>query len=115
MHKLNGSSVDIRVFVYREGLLAKAGHDLELVARKVSLELELDTQRVRAEIWASSLEVVHALQDGAPAPNALSASDKADIQRNLARSVLEAERYPSVYFEGRLMEDDLLRGALRIH
>ncbi len=115
MIKLSSPAVDVRVFVYREGLLSAAGHDVELLAKKVSLELELDTQRVRAEIWTGSLEVLHALQDGKPAPGALSAADRLEIQRNLARTVLEVDRFPSIYFEGRVVEDDKLLGALRIH
>ncbi len=114
MPTLTAPAVDVRVFVYREGLLSAAGHDLELSARTATVQLDLEAQRVTVEIAAGSLEVLHAVANGQPAPSLLSTSDRAEIQKNLSRSVLEVSRFPTIRYEGRI-DGDRLAGRLELH
>jgi hypothetical protein len=101
------------VFTFREGVLAAAGHDLKL--RPESFEIEADTGSVRARFDAGSLRVVAAMRGGREDPAALSERDRRDIERNCAREVLEAHRFPEIAFTSSAVQPAFVRGTLSLH
>lgn len=118
------SSVDCRIFSFREGLLSAIAHDLELQVTKLSLSVQVDEQSgqptaltLRCE--SGSLRVVTALRDGQPLPGALSAADRQKIEHNLSDEVLHSGRYPEVRLEVDHIEPSptgfSLRGVLHLH
>lgn len=91
-------SARCRIFTFKEGLLSKMAHDLELEVTRFSIDVDEALQRLSADVDATSLRVLHALQDGSPQPNALSSADKRKIEGQIARDVLHATRHPHVHF-----------------
>lgn len=86
------------VLVFREGVLARAGHDLLLRATRFTIATEPASHAVTALVDAGSLRVATALRDGRALPDALSAKDVRDIERIVATTVLQAARHPSIRF-----------------
>jgi YceI-like domain len=82
-------SASIRVLTEKDGLLSAVAHDLELEV--TDFTVSADDRAVSATVWPGSLRVLHALKNGRPT-TALSDKDKADIQTNLARHVLDPAR-----------------------
>jgi polyisoprenoid-binding protein YceI len=117
MTRIGQDTGTIEVFTYREGALSALGHDLRLRAGRFDMEILADS--VTATVDASSLRVVTAMRGGAPMEGALSERDKADIERNCARDVLEAQRHPEATFvSSEVTESETqwtVRGKLTIH
>ncbi len=90
------NSAKCRVFTFKEGLLSKIAHDLELDV--TSFRVDVDGGQVRAEVDATSLRVLHALKDGAPNASALSDDDKRKIEGQIAEDVLHAKEHPTITF-----------------
>ncbi len=91
-----------------EGLLARVAHDLELRAGTLAGDFEGDSGRVRVPI--AGLRVVGAVKRGALHEGALSASDKAEIERRIREVVLAGsdEVHVDVTLTG-------TRASLRVH
>lgn len=91
-----------RLFTYKEGLLSKVAHDLELAVEDFEVRWEgagePDGEAVRATFRADSIRVLHALRDGRPNPRALSARDHRKIEDSIRGEVLDTRRYPEVRF-----------------
>jgi polyisoprenoid-binding protein YceI len=96
MTRIGQATGTIEVFTYREGALSALGHDLRLRADRFDIEILGDS--VTARVDTSSLRVMTAMRGGAPMQGALSDRDKADIERNAAREVLEAQKHPEATF-----------------
>lgn len=96
--RYDAQSARCTVLVYREGLLAAAGHDLRLGVRKVELDVTLDPPGILARFDAGSLFVETALEHGQPRPHALSDRDRRTIEKHLAEDVLEVATNPEVGF-----------------
>lgn len=111
----------VRVFTFKEGILSAVAHDLEIEAGRVSIELADDASRLRCEIDARSLRVLHAVVEGRPAPTALSDRDKRKIEQTIVEDVLHAARHPLVRFEASLVWPDAqpsvpaVEGMLDLH
>ena len=101
------------VFTFREGVLAGVGHDLKL--RVERFEIEVDRSKVAARFDAGSLRVVAAMRGGNEDPRALSDRDRAEIERNVARDVLEAHRHPDITFVSSEVLAGKVRGTLALH
>ena len=101
------------VFTSREGVLAAVGHDLKLCVQ--TFDVQADATSVRATFDASSLRVVAAMRAGKEDPAALSERDRRDIERNCAREVLEAHRFPEIVFASTQILPDAVRGSLSLH
>lgn len=105
--------------VRRQGLLSASGHDLELDVTACSVEVDLAQELVRARFDPRSLRVVASLEGERRNPEAPAAHDRATIERDVARVVLEAERYPEIRFESSSVQPAgdgwELRGALTLH
>jgi polyisoprenoid-binding protein YceI len=97
---------ECRIYTAREGALSAVGHDLALRASRWSVDVDRAARSVTARVSAASITVTGALRDGAVDPNALSAGDRAKVERSVRDDVLEADRYAEVVFEGRWVGDD---------
>jgi polyisoprenoid-binding protein YceI len=117
MAQVTSSTGSIKVFTFPEGALSAFGHDLQFSASR--FDIEVLAQSVKARVDASSLRVVAAMRGEKPDPQALSASDKAEIERNCARDVLEAHRYSEATFVStdvrRTDAGWSVRGTLTLH
>jgi polyisoprenoid-binding protein YceI len=91
-----------RVFTFKEGLLSAVAHDLELEVQRLSITWNDERTTVHATFDARSLRVLHAMQDGRPAPSALSDRDKRKIESTIADDVLHAARYAEIVVVGRI-------------
>lgn len=89
------------------------GHDLKLRVERFEIEVERAT--VSAKFATSSLRVVAAMRGGNEDPRALSDRDRAEIERNVARDVLEAHRYPEITFASTEVLAGRVRGTLVLH
>src|SRR5438105_3875380 len=96
MTRIGQDTGSIEVFTFREGALSALGHDLRLRASRFDIEVLADSVTARAD--ASSLRVVSAMRGEMPADGTLSDRDKAEIERNCAREVLEAHEHPEATF-----------------
>ena len=106
----------VQVFTFRDGLLARLAHDLQITVGR--FELALDHGRVHGWFDPTSLQVDGAVRDQRLQPAALSADDKRKIHENLTREVLETARYPRIEVEGRLeaiTHGYLVAGQLHMH
>ena len=117
MTRIGQDTGSIEVFTFREGALSALGHDLRLRVWRFDIDLLADS--VSARVEASSLRVVGAMRGGNPADGTLSDRDKADIERNCARDVLEAQKFAEATFvssEVKQIEGGWsVRGTLTIH
>lgn len=117
MPVFDATTAQCRVLTFKEGLLSRVAHDLELDVRR--FEVELDNGTVRATFDPTSLVVLHALKNGSPDTGALSEKDKAQIMENLRKSVLHPERFPEIRFECDEVEDEgdslFMPGSLHLH
>jgi len=94
----------VEVFVFREGLLARAGHDLLLRATRFEIVTDPGSRAVTVEVDAASLRVASALRDGRPLPGALSAADVREIERTIASTILRAREHPAIRFASEAVE-----------
>lgn len=86
------------VYTWREGLLARVGHDLCIRVGEAKVEHDGDT--IVVTVSAESLHVVGAMRDRDLDRNALSAKDRADIDEAIRAEVLHAWRHPTIVFRG---------------
>lgn len=117
MTTYDASSGDCFVYVFVEGLLARVGHDLRIRAERFTVEI--DGEKVIARFDPRALRVESAQKNGRDDPNALGASDKAKIEKNIRDDVLHPDRYPEIRFASSQVarQDGVLRveGALTLH
>lgn len=109
MASFDARTAEIHVFTFRAGLLAAAGHDLELAATEFSVDVDGAEGPVRARVAAASLRLVSHASDG----------DRRQIERNAADDVLDARRFASIEFAGtRIVRDGnqaRVEGTLTLH
>lgn len=89
----------IHIFTFKDGLLARAAHDLRL--RLEDLEVRLDGESVESDLDLGSLRVDGPVEGGTLRPERFSAADRADIERITRDEVLRTARYPRGRFVGR--------------
>jgi hypothetical protein len=108
-----------RIFTFKEGLLSRMAHDLELDVTRFTVEVSDDSSAVAARFDADSLRVLYAVVDGRPDRGALSPSDVEKIERSILTDVLHSDRHPSITFrssEVRAEGDGYrLKGELSLH
>lgn len=107
---------ECRIYTSKEGALAAMGHDLALRATRWGVDVQRESRTVTARVSAASIEVVCARRHGADDMGALSAGDRAKIERTAHTGVLRAEEFPEVVFEGRWAGDDpsVVEGSLTL-
>src|SRR5215467_5442045 len=86
------------VFTFRDGLLSRFGHDLELAVTRFDIRVNETARSVDASFDAASLRVVRALRDGAELPGALSDADRRTIEDDVRRVVLQTGKHPEIRF-----------------
>jgi hypothetical protein len=77
--------------------------------------MDADRTRVAARFDATSLRVVAAMRAGKEDPAALSDRDRREIERNVTREVLEAQRFPDASFVSSEVLPGRIRGTLSLH
>jgi polyisoprenoid-binding protein YceI len=92
------NSAECLVFTYKEGLLSAVAHDLQIRVGRFDVDVDDAARSVKARFDARSLEVVTAMKDGAPNPDALGDGDKRKIEQNIADDVLAVGKHPEIRF-----------------
>jgi hypothetical protein len=104
---VSSPEVSCHIFTYKEGLLSSVAHDLKLVVERCSIHpasvpssepSEHAIAAITATFDARSIRVVCAQRDGQDQPSALSADNRADIERHIQNDVLHTDRFPEVRF-----------------
>jgi hypothetical protein len=96
MRRFDQSSAICRVFTYKEGLLSAFAHDLRIGVNSFSITLGQDHRFIEARFDAGSLRVDCAMVNGVERPDLLTALEREEINRNIARDVLESEKYGEI-------------------
>lgn len=106
----------LRVFTFKEGLLARLAHDLRLHVERFTITREGATLRV--EIDPSSLVVDGVMTEGRCDASVLSAGDRAKITQTIQTTILDLRRHPTIVVRGELSERGAggleLRGELEL-
>lgn len=106
---------DVLVFTFKDGLLARAAHDLRL--RVMRFSVQSDGESVEATFDASTLRVDGTVRGGVVDADELSDKDKAEIEKTARKEILEASRHPKIVFEGSVRsigDRHNVRGELRL-
>ncbi|HWE23893.1 MAG TPA: YceI family protein [Myxococcales bacterium] len=111
MTQFGPATAACEVFTFREGVFAAVGHDLKL--RVERFEIEADRTKVSARFDANSLRVVAAMRGGKE--DTLPDRDRAEIERNIVREVLETHRHPEIRFVSTAIFPGRVRGTLSLH
>lgn len=116
MPTFNSRNATCRVFTQKEGVLSAIAHDLEIDVTTFVVEINGSCIGVRVD--ANSLRVLHALKGGV-VTDALSDMDKREIQQNLVKDVLHAERFPVIGFVSKVISENdaglQITGDLELH
>jgi hypothetical protein len=88
----------LHIYVYREGLLARFGHDLRLTVPRFEVTLRGD--RVTAWFDIASVRVDGAATGEKVDPTRLSEADKAKVHAAISGEILDATHFPKVTLEG---------------
>lgn len=116
MATYDAKTAEVHVLTEKEGMLSAMAHDLEIAVTAFTAKVE-DTQ-IQGTFDARSLKVLHAMKNGAPS-TALSDKDKAEIEKNIAKDVLESEKHAQVTFASTSVKRDgasvAVSGTLQVH
>jgi hypothetical protein len=119
MPRFDASTAECLVFTFKEGLLSPIAHDLQLRVTELTLTIDDETRAIDARFDPRSLRVVCTMRGGAPVPGTPSNADKQDIERNIARDVLDVERYSEIRFTSTSVTPEgdrqQIRGTLLLH
>lgn len=97
--KFTPDNAKCSVFTFKEGLLSKIAHDLEIAVERFELDIDATSNSARGQFDTSSLRVLHAMSGGVPNAGALSDSDKSKIGQQIQEDVLHTSQHPTVSFE----------------
>jgi YceI-like protein len=89
------------VFTFKEGLLARAAHDLQLHLDE--LEVTLDGEEVCAEIPLAGLRLMGPVEGGVVHPERYDAARRAEVERAMRTHVLRLDEHPRARFSGRAL------------
>ena len=119
MRAFDQDSAECIVFTFKEGLLSAVAHDLKIKVTRFAIDVDERKRTVEGRFDATSLRVVCAMQDGKESKGTLSTAQKREIEANIVRDVLAAERYPEIRYVSTAVsgEDDELqvKGQLSLH
>jgi polyisoprenoid-binding protein YceI len=85
VHRLGPDNASLRVKTYREGLAAKAGHDLVIEVTRWEATVELAESKVELSADPRSLEV----REGVGGVKPLTEKDRSEIRKNIDEKVLQ--------------------------
>lgn len=103
MAKYGPESAYCWVYTFKKGLLSAAGHDLKLAVGDFEIELQGE-QSITARFSAASVRVACALHHGQERQGVLSKRDVSEIESNVAKRVLDVDRFPDIRFSSRSVE-----------
>lgn len=120
MPRVTQDDAECRVFTFKEGILSAIAHDLEIRVGRFHVEWDDARTKVEGSFDPRSLEVLHAMKDGAPNHGALSDRDKRKIESNVQSDVLETKRHGGeIRFTSSAIETRgdafVVRGTLELH
>ncbi len=107
---------EITLFTFKEGLLARAAHDLQLHVDRVEARL-FSKNRLAIKVDPLSIQVDGAVVHGEVHAGLLSAANRREIQHTLQETVLKVATYPALRFEGMFEESASsveIRGTLEL-
>lgn len=116
MLKFDPSNVECSVFTFKEGVLSLVAHDLKFKVSKFEIATQISCHgndlsqwdiSIKAVFDAASLQTVCAVKDGKELPGVLNSSDRRDIEKNIADSVLQPGKYPQIRFSSTDISGDL--------
>lgn len=87
----------LRLFVFKEGLLSRLGHDLRLSVE--CFEMTLETGNLVGRFDTRTIRVDGAMKKGSLDPGGLSSRDKAKVEKTVHKEILQVDRYPEVVLE----------------
>lgn len=88
----------VQVFTYKDGLLARLAHDLQIECRQ--FEIERRGATITGRFALGSLRVDGAVERGRLAAGVLSDSDRRKIAQTMVDDVLELRRFGEAVFTG---------------
>jgi hypothetical protein len=94
MQEFNQSTAICKIFTYKEGVLSYLAHDLRINVTSFTILLGGKDHFLEAHFDARSLRVDCAMENGRERPDLLSSRDRNDIDNNIIRDVLHADKYP---------------------
>lgn len=107
------------VLTFKEGLLSAVAHDLRIRVGRFSVEVDPAARTVVGTFDPGSLRVDCAMAGGVERPAALGAANRAEIESNIVRHVLEPSRYPVIRFASTAVIDRAgghdVEGILELH
>ena len=112
LRRYDAKSAEVAVYTFKEGFLSRVAHDLKLLAE--SFTLDVDDTTAELTLDANSLKVFCVMQEGKEAPPHLSASQHTDIEKNLAKDVLHADRFPTINFRSTQLGPKEIKGSLTL-
>jgi polyisoprenoid-binding protein YceI len=114
MREFDRENADVNVYTFKDGLLSSMAHDLRIEVPDFTIEVD---HQIRGEIDLRSLKVASARKNDKDAPDLLTDSDHAKIEKTMRTEVLHTERYPYAILEAELDElvDGELIGYLELH
>lgn len=114
-YKIDPALSNLMIYTSNSGILASAGHKLEIKAHDISGTIKLDPNSLSSgvldlQVTASSLKVI------SPTPE----KDKKEIEERLCTQVLDCDIFPNITFKSIQLEaqDKLshkMMGALTLH
>ncbi len=107
----------LQIFTFKEGLLARLGHDLRLSLG--AFDIACDGGKIEVHVDLNSLSVDGAVRDGVLESNELSLTDREKILASARHDVLEVGRYAEAHYSGKARQLDpghfAIEGALALH
>ena len=104
---------EVLVYTFKEGALAALAHDLKIKVTALTLDKGEDT--VQATFDARSLRVVCPRKEGRDNPGVLPSMLYGEIEKNIVKDVLDAEKFPQVRFESTRVSPTEVVGNLTLH
>ncbi len=101
--RLNGGSGKMSVYTFKEGLLSKIAHDLQIDVANYKVNVNIPEEgfssgSLNVELQTNSLKVDFAMKDGQPNPGCLKEKDIADIEKDMFKKVLHPDKHPTLNF-----------------
>ncbi|MBC8072451.1 MAG: YceI family protein [Deltaproteobacteria bacterium] len=105
---------ELLVLTFKDGLLARLAHDLQI--RATDWDVVIDGDAITVRVGLRGLKVDGAVVGERVAPGVLSAGDLGKIERTMNEDVLATGRWPEARFEGVIDRAGMVvRGRLGMH
>lgn len=119
MSSYDASNAECLVFAFKEGLLSRAAHDLEIRVGRFEIDVDDASHAIVASFDPNSLRLVNAYPDGRAQPEELSEDEVQKIHHHIVGDILRPREFPELRFVSSAVEvaDDGFRvsGALTLH